>query len=139
LGLRAAGAGAATALLPLRLQGKPCGRQSQDAAIVDAGEKATAVTAGRAGEIATTYSVRALGAAALRVSGAVAARRYTRNAGAARAVELLIWGAGVIYASAAARRGATLAYTPFELAQLATAVSVGAERTACTGAGPARR
>jgi hypothetical protein len=120
--------------------GEAFGKQSQLAVTVfGAGERATAVNAGRAAEIATTYSVRALGAAALRVSGACAARRYTRNAGAARAVELLIWGAGVIYASAAARRGAIRAYTHSELAQLATAVSVGAERTACTGAGPARR
>jgi hypothetical protein len=61
------------------VQGKPCVKQSQLAVTADAGETATAVNAGRAAEIATTSSVRALVAAALRVSGACAARRYTRT------------------------------------------------------------
>jgi hypothetical protein len=96
------------------VQGKPCVKQSQLAVTADAGETATAVNAGRAAEIATTSSVRALGAAALRVSGACAARRYTRTtanaAAAADAVTALNVGvAGVARISTAAAINAVAA------------------------------
>jgi hypothetical protein len=61
------------------VQGKPCVKQSQLAVIVEAGAPGTAGSVATAGGIATTSSVRANVAAALRVSGACAARRYTRT------------------------------------------------------------
>ena len=100
-----------------------------------AGERATAVSVGAAepARLAATYSVRATADAALSASGAGAASRYTRNAGAARLVELLIWGAGGIYACAAARPGATRANADAKGAAEATTALT------ASGAGPARR
>jgi hypothetical protein len=116
------------------VQGKPCVKQSQLAVTADAGETATAVNAGRAAEIATTSSVRALGAAALRVSGACAARRYTRttaNAAAAADANAYGWATAENVAFAVVARRSIAAATN---AVAATAVIAGGAEVAIRAA-----
>jgi hypothetical protein len=125
------------------VQGKPFGKQSQLAiAVWGAGETGTAVNAGPAAGIATTSSVRALVAAALRVSGACAARRYTRttaNAAAAADANAYGWATAENVAFAVVARISTAAAIN-AVAATAVVIAGGAEvaiRAARTAGGVA--